>query len=296
MAWLAAIALAAAFVGGPQDQDRPTSLPDVVVNASPRTAEAARQFVETVAVTPVRATSIATWKGPICLQIENLSPAVTSIMAAQIEAHALNLGVRVAPPGCRPNVMVLATADGAATAAAMVEAGRSSFLRSSGPTQLSRDALQRFVESGAAVRWWNTSAPYDVNNELITVPIDGQSAPLFRILNGVSFGESEVQSLLSAYVVIDARKTGDIPVTVLADFIAFVILAEVDATQDFSAFPSILNLFSGASPDGMTNWDYRYLNALYLAPVQALNTRYQLAEIARLMASPNPPRVREGRR
>lgn len=292
MTLLAAVAAALVLGSASQEQDQAVDLPDIVVNARPRSVEVAREFTRAVTLSPFMAVSIATWQTRLCVHVSNLSPATSAILTSHIEARAQNLGLELGSPGCEPNVIVVATADGARTAADLVRDDGSAFIRSSGPTQLSRDALARFLETDDPVRWWNTSAPFDVRNREVIVPIDGAQAP-FRDLGGdVAFGTSGVQALLSATVVIDARKTADIPITALADYIAFVVLAEVDATRDFSAYPSILNLFSGTAVDAMTEWDLRYLNALYLARVRPINPRYQLGEIARLMSAAEAPQAR----
>ena len=186
---------------------------------------------------------------------------------------------------------MVATADGPRTATDLVRGDRGSFIRSSGPTQLSRDNLARFMEADAPVRWWHTSAPFNVRTRQIMVPIDGQPAPIVNLGGGIGFGMAGVQALLSSTVVVDARMTADVPITALADYVAFVTLAEVDAAQDYGAYPSILNLFSRGGVDAMTEWDLRYLNALYLARVRPINPRYQLAEIARLMAATEAPQA-----
>ena len=51
----------------------------------------------------------------------------------------------------------------------------------------------------------------------------------------------------------------------LADYIAFVALAQVDPEADLSRFESILNLFQpgGLDTTGLSPWDRAYLDGLY---------------------------------
>ena len=129
--------LVAALAGPALAQDQPASeLPDIVVRGPAGREDEARRFIDAVSVKPVLAVGLATWRTPFCLQVLNLSPAVTGMLSSQIEARAANLGVEVQPPSCRANVTVVATPDGDETAAALVDIFPDSFEASKGPTQL----------------------------------------------------------------------------------------------------------------------------------------------------------------
>jgi hypothetical protein len=50
-----------------------------------------------------------------------------------------------------------------------------------------------------------------------------------------------------------------------------VSLAQIKLSTDYSTYPSILSMFSGAkpvdqAPRDLTEWDYAYLRALYKIP------------------------------
>jgi hypothetical protein len=98
--------------------------------------------------------------------------------------------------------------------------------------------------------------------------------------------------------VVDAKRIGTIRFGALADYIAFVGLAQVDPEVDISGAPSILNLFNdrdaGREPvSGLTDWDNAYLEGLYSARRNTMTSDGQKDDVARSMtgelsATPKP--------
>ena len=68
-----------------------------------------------------------------------------------------------------------------------------------------------------------------------------------------------------SYVIIDVDLLGGVTLEQLADYVAFVALAQVDPDADMARFDSILNLFTpgGAATPGLSPWDQAYLDGLY---------------------------------
>jgi len=77
----------------------------------------------------------------------------------------------------------------------------------------------------------------------------------------------------------------------VADYIAFVSLAQVNPDAGNLPFPSILNLFStqdaSQRPAHMTDWDLDYLDGLYHATRAARNIGQQESEITQHMTTPH---------
>jgi hypothetical protein len=75
----------------------------------------------------------------------------------------------------------------------------------------------------------------------------------------------------------------------LADYLAVVSLAQIDPKTDPRQFDSILNLFSNPAPcSGLTDWDLKYLQALYgfdQKRVTRLQGNEIVSRIARLEAA-----------
>ncbi|WAC61483.1 hypothetical protein [Brevundimonas sp. SL130] len=289
-------------------QEPSAVLDDVVVTAAPLTPEVARSYVDHVANPPLRALSLATWRTPVCLLVENLAPEAKSIVSARIVARAQTLGIEVRE-GCRPNLVVIFTSDGAATASDLVSAMPSLFRLKAGEPQGDRGELRQFETTTAPVRWWTMSGDFSTQRGAFLTPTQGDggqfgldsarsgSAPMVAADPGeIYLNQNQVRAIIRSTVVVDARQTDGVSTEALADYISLVALAEVDPDADTQKFPTILNLWRGqADLPAMTTWDWAYLKGLYKAElrisgsISPVRSRFQLNEIARSMARVDPP-------
>ena len=293
---LLAVAMTASPQHGPPGsappQDRPeiaVPLEDVVVEGrrSPVNIETAEAFVEQMSVRPHGALTLGRWEAPVCLEILNLEGEKPAMILWRVRARAAQVGAPVAEGDCKPNVSVVMTADGPVTATDFVGFSPRAFRSSAGRVQRSREELGWFRDSDAPVRWWHVSSLYDTNRRVF---IGGTRArPAVVNTDGeVYFNQNRRQAFLSALVIVDVSRRGAIAQNTLADYLAFVILAEVDPQSANLGFPSILKVWEDrAGVRALTSWDIGYLRGLYAADVRisgsgrAVETGYQEAEIAR---------------
>lgn len=309
--------LSAASLATAPIQDPPTAvLEDVVVEGFRRNEETAFEFIETVSAPPFGSRTLAVWTRPLCLSVENLAEEQAAALADRILGRAEYVGAEVAPPGCAPNVIVVFTADGARTAAALVEGNRAAFRPTTGSTQLDRGSLRRFTEAERAVRWWTVNMPVDVETghrvsalvgENIPVthyqsqsvaggrlPVGQTGGPPWRKVRGIQPpGNNIRESLQMTMVIVDASRASGMTLASLGDYVAMLSLAQVDPEASFAGQPTVLDLFSptpGATE--MTRWDLDYLTALYDAPVSWTNIRFQKEDIARRMVEIGAERAR----
>ncbi|RZJ02608.1 MAG: hypothetical protein EON89_14625 [Brevundimonas sp.] len=287
----AAAAITLALAG--QEPQAPVAvLPEVVARGRVVTPQVARSYVERVAGAPLMATSLATWQTPICIETVNLQTDAALVFTSQIAARAAALGVETATRGCRPNVALIGTSDGRYTAGELVSAYPQAFTASSAATQGDSRDLQRFVESDAPVRWWTISAEFDTaTHAFAEVLWDFSSAPMRDTTGAVFFNETLVRAMVQTIVIVDATRTDALSAETLGDYLAMVVLAEINPDGDLQRWPSVLSVWrEGGGVSGMTTWDKRYLCALYEARVRQpgaeapIRSRYQLGEIARRMA------------
>lgn len=279
-----------------QPQGETTALSGVTVEAAPTTPQVARAYVEQMAGAPPRAISLATWQTPICLETQNLEAEAAGLLAARIAARAEQVGVTVRTEDCRPNVSILATADGRRTATTLVAEHLTAFRASPNDTQGDRDALRRFAEDDAPVRWWTIAAQYDTHTRDYAEPlwrtgVSRLDTPAYTTMN-----QTLVRAMVRTIVVIDASRTGAVSIEALGDYIAMVTLAEIKPTAEPRAYPTVLSLWRQHAVDGgMSTWDERYLRALYCAELRQpgsgppIFSRYQRSDIARRMAGPQKP-------
>jgi hypothetical protein len=229
-----------------------------------------RDFIGEVVVTP-RGRGFARWRHSVCVGVHNLEASAAQYVVDRISSLALEVGLEPGEPGCPPDVNILFATDAKEMASAMVESQPRVFMPVAGHAgmDLGRVALQEFVESERAVRWWHVSLPVGALTgtpaiELTkncgqahcppTIPVAGPS----RIHNGTR------DELMYVIIVVDAAQLKGTTWQQLADYLAVVSLAQIDPRTNPAAFDTILNLFSNpAAYSGLTDWDRNYVRALY---------------------------------
>ena len=290
----------------PQDP-APTVLDDVVVEGVRRNEATSFAFVRAISATPFGSHTMAVWTGPLCLTIDNLPPERAESLTSRILGRVEYVGVEVAPAGCRSNVTVIFTAEGSTTATDLVRHNRTDLRPTSGSTQLDRASLARFSRDERAVRWWTVNIPVDAEKGGRVVALAG-SSELIRGLGGSQqsggppvvevrgikpVGDNIQDALVQTIVIVDARLANGVSYASLGDYLAMVILTQVDPEADVSGVPTILNLFSdNPSVTELSRWDQDYLKALYETPVRWTNIRFQQEDIARRMVADTSARPR----
>lgn len=272
---------------GGETQDPVTDLPDVVVRGTPVTISSAETFVDRISTRPFGALTLGRWESPICPEIINLEGEKPEIILRRLRARAAEAGAPVGGSDCRPNISIVLTADGTITAKDFVNQAPRFFRVSPGRTQGNRADLDRFMNSEAPIRWWHTSGLYDTNRQAF-ISTSGSTPSVVNTDGNVYFNQDRRQAFLSALIIVDVSQLRSIDLTTLADYLAFVVLAQVEPQPAIVSFPSILNLWEeGNNLTALTAWDMGYLRGLYTAKVRisgsgtAVETGYQQTEIAR---------------
>jgi len=242
-----------------------------------------REFVEEIAA-PARTRGYARWRRRLCVGVHNLENTAAQYIVDRISSVALDIGLEAGEPGCRPEVNILFAADANEMAAYMVDAQPHVFRPAGGNAgmDLGLEALDTFVQSDRAVRWWHVSLPVDARTgaAAIELPstrglcegnpllIRGSSSSLCPPNVAVA-GPSRLHSatrddLRYVIIIVDATRLNGATWQQLADYLAIVSLAQIDPNANPAAFDSILNLFGNPSAySGLTDWDRSYLRALY---------------------------------
>ncbi|HEX8063480.1 MAG TPA: hypothetical protein VF535_09700 [Allosphingosinicella sp.] len=271
----------------------PPSDPDsVTVNALLPESAAHDLAVGFVRATGVAAgeTPAARWVGPICPEVLGLEDIGRRAAEAKIRRVAAAVGAAVAPEGCRRNIVVSFTSDGAALAREVVEREPRRV------ANLSPRARSAVLTGSAPVRWLYTAETRGRHGGAETTSGDAaQSMPATHAGSGAgsSIGgdmptlmhyESSVLSTLtnrvltSAIVIIDTDEAMGRRLDTLAAYAALVALAEI-RNADAAPPGSILTLFeSSVPPRDLTTQDMAFLRALYRLPLdrQAMQHRGQL--------------------
>jgi hypothetical protein len=285
---LGSLLFASGAMAQPQDDaEEPTRLEDLTVIGRPL-QRLIESFVTEVAA-PNQGRSLARWRNPICVSTVNIEQDGAQYIIDRVAEVADRVNVRSGGPHCSPNVVVVASADATNVAHAITERSPLSFRPGSSTTDQGAAALRAFRESAAPVRWWHVSFPVDRDTNLRAVRLPGDPcgdtpvscAPAVKI-SASNLTTQIVDNLQRVIIVVDSSQLAGIESRQLADYIAFVALAQIDPQADTSRYVSVLNTFdkSAASGEGMTEWDYAYLEGLYKAQMTLKNTRAGNLEIA----------------
>ena len=289
---LAAGAVAAQEAPQTPAAQRSAQLDEVVVEG--RQLEALiRNFVTDVSQ-PANNRGLARWNRPVCVGAVNLRNEVGQYVIDRISDVARELEVEAGEPGCRPNVLIVAAVDGAGLATALVEDRPRNFdLRHNG-TDAGTRAFRNFRTGDQPVRWWQISMPIDseTGGRAVRLPGDidpasGQpSAPEIHVFAASRLRTQIRDDLVRSVIIVDVDRLGGASLVQLADYLALVALAQVDAEADTAPYPTILNLFAdpASAPAGLTDWDRSYLTALYEHDQLRINRNSQVRAVAEAVA------------
>lgn len=272
----------------PDQTPAPTDLQDVVVEGR-RLETLVREFVNEVAE-PANNRGLARWNRPICVGAVNLKPEVGQYLIDRVSDVGRELGVEAGEPGCRPNILIVGTVDGAALASALVaDRPRNFDLRHNGTDAGSR-AFRAFRTDDRPVRWWQISLPVDSDTGQRAVRLPGDidpstgrpSAPTINVFAASRLRTQIRDDMARSIVIIDVDRLGGANLGQLADYVAMVALAQVDADGETAGYRTILNLFEdpSAAPAGLTDWDRSYLTALYEHDQLRINRNSQVLAVA----------------
>ena len=106
-------------------------------------------------------------------------------------------------------------------------------------------------------------------------------APLTYTFQASRLSTQIVDDLLRVSIVVDVDKISAVTLPQLADYLAFVSMAQTEQTADTSRFDTILNVFDdGGSAAGLTNWDTAYLRGLYATERTRKSAASQVREVS----------------
>lgn len=298
-----AAALSALLLFGQSADPGATRVDDVEVLGRP-TPEAVRDFVGRIAA-PSTGRSLARWHGDVCPGVVNLRADVAQPILDRIADVATELGIETGAPGCKANLVILFTDDGAGMAREMVAEDRSLFRIGVGGLDRGSAALTEFQTAERPVRWWPLSVPIDSNTGQRAIRVPGDrtggivdskivevtncspqdclilAAPTIPV-NGASRLNTQIEEHLYKTIVIDA--IGAVSAGQLGDYLAMVGLAQIDAEADTSGFDTVLNLFDDPQAvAGLSDWDRSYLKALYGSRSMRRSPGAQATALANLM-------------
>jgi hypothetical protein len=263
---------------------QPTTQSEELVVTGERLHELVRGFIEELQPPPLSENQMARWDSRICPLVAGIPERQAQFVIDRISQRAFDLGLRPGAAGCRANVLIFVTPDADVLAQALADdrALVAYYNNAEYGNTPGREALAGFVASDAPVRWWHVAQTVSRSG----VVLDGEGDVVGS--DGTRLRAATRQDFNRAMIIVDARQADGLSFGALADYLAMVTLAQLEAGADTSQTPSILNLFTeraaGIEPTAqMTQWDLAYLEGLYAAPRQAPNVHTQQRAISRRM-------------
>lgn len=287
IAALAALMLIQEPPAAPADQ--PTRLEDIdVVGRSLRSM--IDDFVGEVAA-PNSGRGIARWDNAVCIGVANLQRETAEYIADRVSTVAEDIGLSPGAPGCKPNILVIATDQPSALATELVQRRSRAFRMGGSGMDRGGAALRAFQASDKPVRWWQQAMPVDSETGQRAVRIPGECrnsctsvndfAPTISVFSASRISSQIVDNIFRTIVIVDVNQTTNVSGQQLADYIAMISFAQIDPDADTRPYVSVLNVFD--TPDiaeGLTDWDAAYLKGLYNAERTRQNGRAGKTEIA----------------
>ena len=271
-------ALAAAAVAAPPQPSQ--SLDQVTVEAHRQALEQrVTEFVQKLAHVD-RDESLKRWNQPVCPLVAGLAQAQGEFMLARISDVARRAAVPLADEHCRPNFYIVATADPEQLLKAWKQRDRNLY-GGAMPGQ-----IRRFLDHDRPVRiWYNASLAAAGGG-----PIQPQAAdagvdfvPTNRRAKASRLQFNDIMVFGSVIVVINLQRVQGLHYGQLTDYVALLGLAQLDADADLGSAPSILQLFSAHPPqplpEGLSDWDLQFLQALYATEQTSFTQRNQIIQM-----------------
>lgn len=264
-----------------QAQDEGTRVGDVEVVGGRRLREAVDLFADTVVAPPI-GRNPGRWTRTVCVGTVNLKRQMAQAIIDRVSQIGSDVGLEIGEPGCAANILILGTDDGNALASTLVDYRPAVFRPGWGGASRSVRQLERFQQSGAAVRWWHVALPIVTETGQIAVRLPGGDPP--RIPGGSLIRTSVHNDLTRAIIIVDFERASSLTFEQLSDYIAMVAFAQVDPDADMSGFSSVLNVFTDpTAATGITNWDMAYLNGLYDVELNRRSPSQTAGAIGRIM-------------
>jgi hypothetical protein len=218
--------------------------------------------------------SLERWDSPICPLVAGLTSEQGEFILARVSQIARDSHAPLAGEHCKPNFFVVLSDNPDRLVEKWSQRDKRLFntcreiINGKGP-------INEFLHSRQPVRVFyngrfrsSSGADRDISAlDLIGSSLDFHFGPCK--FGGAELGTrlrySDVQDLTSVIIVVDSRRTTDLNMGQLADYVAMVGLAQIRPNADMGTAPTILSVFGKADPrpQGLSPWDQSFLHSLY---------------------------------
>jgi hypothetical protein len=274
---LAAVAIpaAASAQAGPSvDPDD-----DIVVRGTREQEKQAERFVGALTDAPIGG-QITQFANPVCPSVRGLGPERDGAIVGRLRQVAAASGMRVAPPQCVPNVVVVVVPDRRAFVTTLRKTHPIMF------TEIPRWQVTRMIKAPGPTMAWQVVGMVgldgmplsrgDPPSEIPTVSSNGMQSRLHSPAR---------PHFVASFLVVDLAAVAGLSTRQLADYAAMRTFIGADPAR--AARPgasTILTLLDDAAadrplPQSLTQWDFSFLKSLYSTSNEAY-ANLQRSEIA----------------
>jgi hypothetical protein len=202
----------------------------------------------------------------ICPLVIGIDPSYHKIIYAKIRDVATRIGAKVAGNFCKTNSFIIFSENGLDSLAQLRRERPPLF------AEVPIDERSSLFKEPAPSRWWYRTEVKDTEGRIFSGGL-GLDSDDFPVIGSSNSAESLIYStvqinLTASVVVIDLKKAEGYPLEAVAAHAAMVSLVQVKPGKDFTAIPSILNLFASdrnpsTAPTDLTRWDYAFAQSIY---------------------------------
>jgi hypothetical protein len=262
---LALIVSAASLAPAASDAQTPTPAeagPEIVITGTRDMEGEVRSFVG--ALTEATEGQLARFESAICPAAVGLSPRQALAVAARIRRVAEAAGMDVGKASCRPNVLLIVSADKRVFIEALLKRHPEYF------GELSSRAVRRLARAPGPAAAWHLEGPkLDADGMELVEGSDG--AAFNRTTNPASrITEVARPQFGAAAVVMEQKALNGLTVVQLGDYAAMRAFARSDPSKLPGTAPTILRALDTPMgeevPLTLTTWDLAFLRSLTAAP------------------------------
>jgi hypothetical protein len=278
--------LSAALLGASLAAANPVAAPppaesdqDVIVTGTLQRDQEIRSFVGALTSQTPMTGQLSRFEEEICPGVYGLSAPVRATVEARMRQVAAYAGIRVAPAGCRPNVLLMVTRD------------KRAFLQrlaSRYPQYFDEEANspRQVIAQPGPVSAWHAAIQLGPDGQPLSV--QGGFGVNRSMRSSSHITSSSRPVFTAAAVVIESNALAGLSTTQLADYVLMRGLASTDPHRlPANSPPSILTAIEAPMgsevPITITRWDLGFLRGLYASQAN-LRAPQQRGEIQRNVA------------
>ena len=269
------VLLAAALLAAPAAAQ--TDAPIVVIGQRDIERQI-ESFVGALTPAPPRG-QIARFETAVCPGAFGLAETQRAAVRDRVRLVAESIGLDVAAPDCKPNLLIVVTADKTAFIKGLSKDHHYMFGNRT-PTEV----RQIIAQPGPAAAW---QVQQMVNADGRPIPNEGEFAVNRTIRSPSRITAAARPTFLAAVVIVESKALEGLTTTQLADYAAMRALVRINPAKVDAAVPATILRILDASPDSevpvtLTQWDFSFLKGLYSSP-DNLYAPSQRSEIERTM-------------